>query len=429
MEAAGGTRGGSRQRRMSNDGRDLVALRAQVERTIAHNRKLREMANRTGYSPEDVASEALARYLAASDDGIENPTAWMVRAGRNFVYDLHRKGLQRETAADPTSHSLEQPLRGEEVPVDERLDRRYENKLYDAAVRRLEERDQQAIAAFEIAGSMRAVEKEYGIPKSSVQRAFKRLQGVIASETGRQATRRARSRALAYHLGYMSPPQAAEIKARLKWDTGLLMAIRSLELGGRRAVALLPPGGIAVDTSARSGGFADRLLAAADSLRSHAYALAGRGSGHEAETAGGIAGGGATAGFATKAIVAACIGGSAAAGVGGACVATGVVDLPGGERDRSPVAEKTVPETTTTEPTATTPTPAVTPPSGEAAQQATVPDPVAQVNKELYGGGASSGSSGSSSGSRDFAAPVSSSSTSSGGGGGGGSSGRENFGP
>src|SRR5262249_11375464 len=154
-------------------------------------------------------SEALTRYLAASKERIENPTAWMVRAGRNFVYDLHRKGVQRETAADPAAHSLEQPRRGEEVPVDERLDRRYENNLYDAAVRRLEERDQRAIAAFELAGSMRAVEKEYGIPKSSVQRAFKRLQGVLASETGQQATRRARSRALAYHLGYLSPLQVA----------------------------------------------------------------------------------------------------------------------------------------------------------------------------------------------------------------------------
>ena len=210
---------------------------------------------------------------------------------------------------------------------------------------------------------MRAVEKEYGIPKSSVQRAFKRLQAVISSETGREATRRARSRALAYHLGYMSPPQAAEMKARLSWDTGLLMAVRSLELGGRRAVALLPPGGLAADAGSKSGGFADRLAAVVDGVRQHAYALAGRGSGHEAETAGGIASGGASAGFATKAIVAACIGGSAAAGVGGACVATGVVDLPGADGKGRPATEQTVPEPTATEPTATTPTPVEAPPS------------------------------------------------------------------
>ena len=398
----------------------------QVERTIAHNRKLREMARRTGHSPEDVASEALARYLAAADEGIENPTAWMVRAGRNFVYDLHRKGLQRETAADPGSRSLEQPRRGEEVPVDERLDRRYENKLYDAAVRRLDQRDQRAIAAFELAGSMRAVEKEYGIPKSTVQRAFKRLQGVIASETGREATRRARSRALAYHLGYMSPPQVAEIKARLKWDTGLLMAVRSLEAGGRRAVALLPPVGSRSMRDRGREAFAERLTAAIDRIRETVTSAAVRGGGHETETATGIASGGASAGLATKAIVAACIGGAGAAGVGGACVATGVVDLPGD--NAKAVAEKPADDATTTAttPTSTVPITQTAPPSTDAAQIATTPDPVQQVNKELYGGGATS-SSGSTSGSRDFAAPVGSSTTSSGGG--GGSGGRENFGP
>ena len=431
-ESAGlmkGSGGATRLGSPHDSERDLAALRDHVERTIARSPKLSEMAERIGLTPADVASEALTRFLRLDDPEIENPAGWMVGAGRNFIFDQHRKGVGREIAWEPHSHALDTPRAGDQAPIEETLDRRYENKLYDAAVRRLDPRDQRAIAAFELAGSMRAVQKEYGIPKSSVQRAFKRLQAVISSETGREASRRARSRALAYHLGYMSPPQAAEMKARLSWDTGLLMAVRSLELGGRRAVALLPPGGIAADAGSRSGGFADRLAAVVDGVRQHAYALAGRGSGHEAEAAGGIAGGGASAGFATKAIVAACIGGSAAAGVGGACVATGVVDLPGSQRDRPPAAEKTVPEPTTTAATATMPTPVQTPTSGEAAQQATVPDPVAQVNKEIYGGGASSGSSGSSSGSRDFAAPVSSSST--GGGGGGGSSGgsRENFGP
>ena len=75
-------------------------------------------------------------------------------------------------------------------------------------------------------------------------------------------------------------------------------------------------------------------------LRDGIQSLAIRGTGHEAETAGGVATG--SAGLATKAIVVACISGSAAAGVGGACVATGVVDVPG--NDGKPVAEKTVPE-------------------------------------------------------------------------------------
>ena len=425
MKGAGGT---TRLGSAHDSERDLAALRDHVERTIARSPKLSEMAERIGLTPADVASEALARYLRLDDPEIENPAGWMVGAGRNFIFDQHRKGVGREIAWEPGSRALDTPRAGDEAPIEETLDRHYENKLYDAAVRRLDARDQRAIAAFELAGSMRAVEKEHGIPKSSVQRAFKRLQAVIASETGREATRRARSRALAYHLGYMSPPQAAEMKARLKWDTGLLMAVRSLEVGGRRAVALLPPGGIAVDAGSRSSGFADRLAGVVDGVRQHAYALAGRSSGHEAETAGGIAGGGASVGFATKAIVAACIGGTAAAGVGGACVATGVVDLPGGQRDRSPVAEKTVSETTTTEPTTSTAATAETPPSGEAAQQATVPDPVAQVSKELYGGGSSGGSSGSSSGSRDFAAPASTSASSASGGG-GSSAGREDFGP
>ncbi len=69
------------------------------------------------------------------------------------------------------------------------------------------------------------------------------------------------------------------MKARLSWDTGLLMAVRSLEIGGRRAVALLPPGGIAArrrieirrvrGSACRSGGWhsAARLLARRSKLR------------------------------------------------------------------------------------------------------------------------------------------------------------------
>ena len=410
--------------------RELAALRDHVERTIARSPKLSEMAKRIGLTPGDVASEALTRFLRVGDPEIENPAGWMVGAGRNFIFDQHRKGLDREVALEPGSRRLDTPRAGDEAPIEETLDRRYENKLYDAAVRRLEQRDQRAIAAFEVAGSMRAVESEYGIPKSSVQRAFKRLQAVIASETGRQATRRARSRALAYHLGYMSPPQAAEMQARLKWDTGLLMAVRSLEVGGRRAVALVPPGAVAHRVVPEGHGFADRLAALGDRLRDGVQSLAMRGTGHEAETAGGVATG--SAGLATKAIVAACIGGSAAAGVGGACVATGVVDVPGNEG--KPSAEKTVPE----EPTASTPTPTATtveqptPPTVTQSPEqvaTTAETPVQQVNKELYGGGSTAGSSGSTASSRDFAG-VAGSGTSSGGGGAGGSgSSRENFGP
>ena len=250
---------------------------------------------------------------------------------------------------------------------------------------------------------------------------------MIASETGREASRRARSRALAYHLGYMSPPQVAEMKARLEWDTGLLMAVRGLEVGGRRAVALLPSSGLAAGAGSRSGGIADRVVAAIDRVREAATSAVARGGGHETETATGIASGGASAGFATKAIVAACIAGGGAAGVGGACVATGVVDLPG---DGKAVADRPAETPTTTEPSTTPTTPAADPaPSEQQAQvTSTVETPVQQVNKELYGGGATSSGSGSTSGSRDFAAPVGSASTSSGGGG-TSSSGRENFGP
>ena len=359
--------------------RELAALRDHVERTIARSPKLSEMAERIGFTPADVASEALARFLRLGDPRSRTPPAgWWGPGGTSSSTSTARASIARSPGSRAATPLIRRAP-GEEAPIEETLDRRYENKLYDAAVRRLDPRDQRAIAAFEVAGSMRAVEKEYGIPKSSVQRAFKRLQAVISSETGRQATRRARSRALAYHLGYMSPPQAAEMKARLSWDTGLLMAVRSLELGGRRAVALLPPGGIAADAGSNLEDLRIGSPRWWTGCAQHAYALAGRGSGHEAETAGGIAGGGASAGFATKAIVAACIGGSAAAGVGGACVATGVVDLPAADGKDTPVAQKTMPEPTVTEPTATepsatTPTPVEAPPSAEAAQVATVPD-------------------------------------------------------
>ena len=334
-----------------------------------------------------MASEALARFLRLGDPEIENPAGWMVGAGRNFIFDQHRKGLDREMALDPGSRRLDSRGAGEEAPIEEPLDRRYENKLYDAAVRRLEQRDQRAIAAFELAGSMRAVEKEYGIPKSSVQRAFKRLQAVISSETGRQATRRARSRALAYHLGYMSPPQAAEMKARLKWDTGLLMAVRSLELGGRRAVALLPPGGLAADASVEVERLRRSDCGGCGSGAGRRSPLAIRGRGHEAETATGIASSGAGAGFATKAIVAACIGGSAAAGVGGACVATGVVDLPG--KDSKPIAESTVPEEPARTPTSTGPDQQSTGPDQHSQEPAPAPadQPVATTDRKAGSAG------------------------------------------
>ena len=228
------------------------------------------------------------------------PAGWSERGGTSSSASTARACIASRQRSR-TASRLDITRDEEQLPIEERLDRRYEDQLYDAAVRRLDERDQRAVAAFELAGSMRAAEKEYGIPKSSVQRAFKRLQVVISSETGRQATRRARSRALAYHLGYMSPPQAAEMKARLEWDTGLLMAVRSLEVGARRAVALLPPGSVAADAGARSSGFLDRVAAVADRVREGAVSLASRGGGHEAETAGGLASGGASAGLAAKA--------------------------------------------------------------------------------------------------------------------------------
>lgn len=324
---------------------DLAALRASVEQTISRSKKLREMAARTGYTPEDVASEALVRYLGASDREIENPAAWMVTAARNFVYDLHKKGLQRETAAEPGSHTLDQARRGEELPVDESLDRRFESRLYDAAIRRLDERDRRAVAAFEQEGSMRAVERRYGIPKSNVQRAFKRLQREIASESGPRAPRRARSRALAYHLGFLSPSQTEELQSRLSWDTGLLMELRALQLGARRTAALFPlPAGIEASDASSLG---ERIAALADRVRDGAQSVVSRGAGHETEAAAAAAASGA--GTAAKAIVAVCIGGSVAAGV---CVERGVVDLSGADASEAverpatqDVAEQPVPET------------------------------------------------------------------------------------
>ena len=85
--------------------RELAALRDHVERTIARSPKLSEMAKRIGLTPGDVASEALARFLRLGDPEIENPAGWMVGAGRNFIFDQHRKGLDREVALDPGSRS------------------------------------------------------------------------------------------------------------------------------------------------------------------------------------------------------------------------------------------------------------------------------------------------------------------------------------
>ncbi len=175
-------------------------------------------------------------------------------------------------------------------------------------------------------------------------------------------------------------------------DFLLRAQVRGLQRAGEHAAALYPMPVVAAKLSGHSPGFLDRAAALGDRLREHAYSLVGRSCGHEAETATGIAGGGASAGLATKAIVAACIGGSAAAGVGGACVATGVVDLPGSEN--KPVAEKTVPEEpTATAPTATTaeptPTTPATDPQPSEQVTTTAETPVQQRSSELYGGGSS----------------------------------------
>lgn len=402
-------------------GDDLAALRAHVEQTIARSKKLREMAARTGYTPEDVASEALARYLGVSDKEIENPAAWMVTAGRNFVYDLHKKGVQREMASEPGSRTLDQPRPGEQLPVDESLDRRFESRLYDAAIRRLDERDRHAVAAFEEEGSMRAVEKRYGIPKSNVQRAFKRLQEEIAGESGSRAPGRARSRALAYHLGFLSPSQVEELQSRLSWDTGLLMELRALQLGAKRTAALFPVP-VAAETANTTSSLGDRLAVLGDRAREGLHGVLARSGGHEAEAAGaGITGGG----FATKAIVAACIGGSAAAGV---CVEQDVVRLPGADPSEAPAQDRPAQDSEAASTQTTSVEPAPIAETQDDIVSATEEKPVEQINKELGLGDDSGGTT--SSGSRDFAAP-SSTSTSSGASGGGGSSGasRESFGP
>lgn len=392
-------------------GEDLAALRASVEQTISRSKKLREMAARTGYTPEDVASEALVRYLGATDREIENPAAWMVTAARNFVYDLHKKGLARETAAEPGSHTLDQARPGDQLPVDESLDRRFESRLYDAAIRRLDERDRRAVAAFEQEGSMRAVERRYGIPKSNVQRAFKRLQREIAAESGPRAPRRARSRALAYHLGFLSPSQTKELQSRLSWDTGLLMELRALQLGARRTAALFPlPAGIEASDASSVG---ERVAALADRVRDGAQSVLARGGGHETEAAAAAAAGGA--GTAAKAIVAVCIGGSVAAGV---CVERGVIDLPGA--DASGAVERPANEEVAEQPVAETPSAGAADDAvvNEAAAETAEPSPPTPKEQVARATGfeRSESSSSQPASSGEFAAPA-------GGGGGGGASG------
>lgn len=393
----------------------LAGFRDQVERTIARSRKLRQMAEHTGYTPEDVASEAFARYLAAQDKGIDNPAAWMVTAGRNFVYDLHRKGLQREAPSEPGSWILDQPRREEEPGIEENLDRRYEAKVYDAAVQRLDERDQRAIAAFEHAGSVRAVEREYGIPKSTVHRAFERLHGVLAMETGGATGRRARSRALAYHLGYMSPRQRAELESRLKWDTPLRMEVRGLRVGARQIAALVPPGAVAGAPTNRLSELVVRGRGLLDKVSDGALHLVGRGPESEAATGAiGLGGGAVTA----KVAIGLCAG---AASVGGVCVGTGVVPAPaiGGDR-QAPAAAPTTP-------TDATPAVVADPSAERAAAGAAAAQPTSNEQQQQEFGGASAPSANGTT--REFGpAPSSSSSSSGSGSGGGGGGGKESFG-
>ncbi len=414
---------------------ELEALRGALLEGIRERGRLRLKGERARMTPEDLAQEGIALLLEhVAKKGVEavgNPVPWMLSALDHDGSDFARYRDREDVAGDASDEAFEL-LRAaaSQEEVDELIDRAYDNRRLDAAVAGLGEHDAMVIAARFQGMTEREVEEDFGLKHNTVQRLGYALHERLYGEAGDATAKRRRSQAVAYHLGHVTAAQRAKIEAAMATDFLLRAQIRGLQRAGEHAAALYPMPLVAAKLSGHSPGFLDRAAALGDRLREHAYSLVGRSTGHETDTATGIAGGGAGAGLATKAIVAACIGGSAAAGVGGACVATGVVDLPGSHN--APGAESTTAQQQTvattpnlTSPQATTPTedPAPIDPT-----TTTVEKPVQQVTKELYGGGSSGGSSGSTSGSRDFAAPAASSSSS--GGGGGGSSGtRDNFGP
>jgi RNA polymerase sigma factor (sigma-70 family) len=423
--------------RPDSAGLDYEALREELHRALSRTR-LGRFAGEAALSEDDVVQEAIARLIAEVEGkgtAPRDPGAWLFRAATNYIKDRIKLDARHPTAPhEPGSAVFEG---GDQAPAPEELVEARLSQAEYAHIRDRLDREEAALVVLREAGlTVRGAAEVLGKPKSSCQErlraALDKIAAELASRRDEPADGRVRSLATAIVAGTLPASERAATAREMQYNLALRAEVSSLR-HGLHEVATLIPLEEALARKETGHSLIERAALLVDRAREHAYSLVGRSSTHEAETAGGVVGGGAGASVAAKTLVAACIAGGGAVGVGGACVATGVVDLPSrSDQDQKPVAEKTVPQPQTTTPS--TPTVAADPNPGPAEPApsdqpvTTTEKPVQQVDQELYGGGSSS--SGSSSGSRDFAAPVGSSSSSGGGGGGGGSGGsRENFGP
>jgi RNA polymerase sigma factor (sigma-70 family) len=410
-------------------------IRDAVRARVLASGDLRAIAASGNETAEDVAQSVFLKLWGLVRDGdreaIRDLKAYAKKMADNHIASLGRRTAQRSIRpAEPEELDRLADVLGGVRDPEHVVERHLSAAQVESILDRLTPKQRLLLKMrFElgmkvpemtrvVGGSRKACEKQ-------LEKATEKVKDELAAaEDFEAADRRRLSRVMAVKR-WGTPALVAGLRRDMRSDLRLASLWRQSN-GALHDVA----GAVGIDESLRHldhhRGLGERALIWVDRAREAVTSLAGRpGAEHEAAAGAALGGGGA----ATKVIVAACIAGPAAAGVGGACVATGVVDLP--THGSKTVAERNLPEPpagTTTTPTVpqVLTTPLEDPSSREPAT--TVDDPVPPADKELLGSG-SSKASGSAGGSRDFVAPVQAS-TSSGGGGGGNTGGsRENFGP
>ncbi len=409
-------------------------LRDAIRARVLASGDLRSIAASANETAEDVAQAVFLKLWGLVRDGdpeaIRDLKAYARRMADNHVASLGRRSAQRSIRpADPEElDRLAEALgdvRDPQQVVEHRLSAAQVESILDRLTPKqrllLKMRFELGMKVPEmtrvVGGSRKACEKQLEKATETVK------QELAAADDLEAADRRRLSRVMAVKR-WGTPALVAGLQRDMRSDLRLASLWRQSN-GALHDVA----SAVAVDESlshvSHRAGVSERALDWVDRARDTALGLVGRaGPEHEAAAGAALGGGGA----ATKMLVAACIAGPAAAGVGGACVATGVIDLP--NHGSRPVAEQSVPDPTA--PTTTTPAqPGATttvPPEVVSSQPATTTAeaPVPAADKEINGTGTSTGSAG---GSRDFAAPIRASASAGGGASGSTSGTRENFGP
>jgi RNA polymerase sigma factor (sigma-70 family) len=299
---------------------------------------LRRFGGQLNYADaQDAVAEVLIRIhqRASAGETPDNLRAAFFTSVRNAAIDqLRARGTRPTLALDAV-----QELPGDGIPPNEYAESREEGAVLSEALATMRRNYREAILLrFGVGLTVPEIAKRQGISvegaKKIVLRATRQvrerlLEVTSASHCGEMQTLAKRQLFERYLAEVASDEEVAQLERHLE-HCG---RCRSLVVNFHDSLHELASGallstGVADQLSGHSPGVLDRVASLAHRAQEHVYSVVNRGSGHETETASGIGAGASGAGFATKALVAACIGGGAAS-VGGACVATGVVDVPG----------------------------------------------------------------------------------------------------